>query len=185
MSRSIWTSNECLQLFAKCLAEFPLNFPPNARVLEIGCAEDDWITPMLSLRPDLDITGIDWRGCTRPGTIIRGDVLVHDFPDSSFDVVVGVSSIEHIGLGHYDSDPIDIDGDTHCMERVVRWLKPGGWMYLDVPYGPSYRLEGTSHRVYDEAALVQRLVVPGLNPVIKAITETGFCYAALLVEKPA
>ena len=140
-----------------------LVFPPAARVLEIGCAEGDWQTPMLAARPDLQITGIDWLACERPGTVLRGNVLTMDFPDESFDAVVGVSSIEHIGLGHYESDPIDPDGDTHCMERVVRWLKPGGLVYADVPYGPTYHVEGTSHRVYDDAAVLTRLLVPGLR----------------------
>ena len=140
-----------------------LVFPPNARVLEIGCAEADWHTPMLAVRPDLHIIGIDWRECERPGTVIRGDVLTYDFPEASFDAVVGVSSIEHIGLGHYDNDPLDPDGDRHCMERVVRWLKPGGWVYADVPYGPAYSVEGTSHRVYDDAAVMSRLLVKGLR----------------------
>ena len=140
-----------------------LVFPPNATVLEIGCAEGDWQTPMLTVRPDLQITGIDWRECERPGTVIRGDVLTYDFPPASFDAVVGVSSIEHVGLGHYEADPLDPDGDTHAMERAVRWLKPEGVIYADVPYGQTYRVEGTSHRVYDDGAVRLRLLVPGLR----------------------
>ena len=140
-----------------------LHLPHGAHVLEVGCAEDDWMTPMLAARPDLQLTGIDWRGCDRPGTLIRGDVLVHDFPEASFDAVVGISSIEHIGLGHYNQDPLDDDGDRHCMERIVRWLKPGGWVYADVPYDPDrYEVHGTAYRTYDDRALADRLLVPGL-----------------------
>lgn len=176
--------DECLRVFKAAYDDFPLIFPPRARVLEIGCAEADWQTPMLALRPDLQIVGIDWRKCDRPGlTLIRGDVLTYEFPEASFDCVVGVSSIEHIGLGHYDHDPIDPDGDTHCMERVVRWLKPGGWVYFDVPTGPAYRLEGTSHRVYDDDSLHRRLLVPGLTPQRKAYTSHGFPYVSLLAVK--
>lgn len=124
------------------------------------------MTPMLLHRPDLRITGIDWRTVDqRPpsATIVQGDVLAHDFPAESFDAVVGISSIEHIGLGHYAKDPLDPDGDTHCMQRVVRWLKPGGSVYADVPYGRRYAVAGTSHRVYDEPALTSRLLVPSLR----------------------
>jgi hypothetical protein len=136
-----------------------LDFPRHARVLEVGCAEADWQTPMLDIRPDLQITGIDWRACTRPGTTIQGDVLTQDFPDASFDAVVGISSIEHIGLGHYEADPKDLDGDIRCMERIARWLAPGGWVYLDVPWNArGYLVDGTSHRVYDGAALRSRLI---------------------------
>lgn len=157
------STDSCVSMFGAVYDTGVLVFPEHARVLEIGCAEGDWQTPMLAARPDLQITGIDWRACGRPGTVIRGNVLTHDFPDASFDAVVGVSSIEHIGLGHYESDPLDPEGDTHCMERVVRWLKPGGLVYADVPYGSAYRVVGTSHRVYDEAALRARLMVPGLR----------------------
>lgn len=180
----VWGLNECLRLFGKCYDEFPLVFPDGATVLEIGCAEDDWQTPMLQLRPDLKITGIDWRACERPGLTYRGDVLTMDFPDESFDVVIGVSSIEHIGLGHYDHDPSDADGDVKTMQRVARWLKPGGWAYLDVPYGPSYHVHGTSHRVYDESAARARLVPAPLTLKTQAITEDGFRYLALQLVKP-
>lgn len=152
----------CLSIWADCYEGGPMSFPEGAKVLEVGCAEADWMTPMLAVRPDLQIVGIDCRRCERPAPTIEGDVLTYEWPDASFDAVVGVSSIEHIGLTHY-GDPADPDGDTHCMERVVRWLKPGGWVYLDVPYDPAgYREDGTSHRVYDERTL-SRLIVPGLT----------------------
>lgn len=150
-------------MFREIYATGALVFPSSAHVLEIGCAEADWQTPMLAARPDLHLTGIDWREVERPGTVIQGDVLTHDFPEASFDAVVGVSSIEHVGLGHYNSDPLDVDGDRHCMERVARWLKPGGWVYADVPWGDQYAVVGTSHREYDDVALADRLVVPGLR----------------------
>ena len=137
-----------------------LVLPTGARVLEIGCAEYDWMTPMLDVRPDLTIVGIDWRACIRPGSVIRGDVLTYDFPAASFDAVVGISSFEHIGLSHYDQDPGDVDGDTHCLQRCARWLKPGGWVYGDVPYHPEYAVFGTEYRGYSEGAIKRRLLEP-------------------------
>lgn len=156
--------DSCLSIYQHVYAQGVLTFPQDAQVLEIGSAEADWMTPMLADRPDLHITGIDWRRHRRPGTVVQADVLTHDFPAASFDVVVGISSIEHIGLGHYEHDPIDGDGDTHCMQRVVQWLKPGGWVYLDVPYDETrYAVIGTSHRSYNAAAVRRRLLVPGLT----------------------
>lgn len=141
----------------------PMFFPAYAEVLEVGCAEADWMTPMLAIRPDLRITGIDWREAKRPARVIRGSVLAKNWTPNTFDAMVGISSIEHIGLGHYDHDPVDVDGDRHCMERVAKWIKPGAWVYLDVPYDPAgFHVEGTSHRVYDDASLVSRLL-PGLH----------------------
>jgi SAM-dependent methyltransferase len=153
-----------LAIFGEVYATGALAFPPGARVLEIGCAEADWMSAMLFERPDLQITGIDWRPCTRPGLAIRGDVLTVDFPEGWFDSVVCVSSIEHIGLGHYDHDPVDPDGDIRCRERLTKWLKPGGWFYADVPYAETYHVDGTAHREYDDAALQERLIGPVLQP---------------------
>lgn len=186
----------CLSIFEYVYATGALVFPPEARVLEIGCAEADWMTPMLATRPDLQITGIDWRGVDRPRAVIQGDVLTHKFQAASFDAVVGISSIEHIGLGHYSGDPLDDDGDQHCMERVAQWLKPGGWVYADVPYGPAYLVSGTAYRVYDDDALRRRLLVPGLSLVdrwfsigtglVASATDLPadrFAYVALLARK--
>lgn len=166
-------SDFCVSIFGSVYATGALVFPPQATVLEIGHAEADWMTPMLQERPDLQITGIDWRPeLNRPGRVIQGDVLTYDFPAGSFDVVVGISSIEHIGLGHYHQDPLDPDGDTHALARAVSWLKPGGWIYADVPFDPSgYRLHGTEYRAYDAATLRQRLIVPGLT-----LRQCWYCY---------
>lgn len=176
----------CLSLWGEAMAQMPIIFPPDATVLEIGCAEADWMTPMLKVRPDLKITGIDWRACERPGLVYRANVLAAEFPPDSFDAVVGISSIEHIGLGHYDDDPLDVDGDRHTMERVVRWLKPGGFVYCDVPYDMrGYRVCETSHRVYDDQAILDRIVVPGLRLKAQAfhLPSDGMNYTMVLAEK--
>jgi hypothetical protein len=165
--RYVAGGDSCLSIWSECygpVAGRCFDFPVDARVLEIGCAEADWQTPMLALRPDLVITGIDWRACKRPGLTIKGDVLTTEFAAESFDCVVGISSIEHIGLGHYESDPREHGGDALTMRRVARWLKPGGWAYLDVPLSMAgYQVHGTSHRSYDWAALQDRLIPKGLS----------------------
>jgi SAM-dependent methyltransferase len=190
--------DSCLSIWADAYETGAIVFPPDARVLEIGCAEADWQTPMLALRPDLRITGIDWRACKRPGTTIKGDVLAFDFPEASLDAVVGISSIEHIGLGHYDADPLQPGGDARCMEQAHRWLAKGGWAYLDVPFNPSgYLVDGTSHRVYDWDAVDERLIPPGLVlerhwyatrqghvvPKLEAHDLPHYDYVALLLRK--
>lgn len=201
MNACLIGKDHCLTIFGGVYETGALVFPDQARVLEIGYAESDWMTPMLEERPDLHLTGIDWRPPEeRPGPVIHGDVLAHDFPDASFDVVVGISSIEHVGLGHYDNDPLDAQGDQHCMERVVRWLKPGGWVYLDVPFSmDGYRECGDEYRVYDWPAVHSRLLPWGVltlqgvwfcdHDAVRTLrsapisTPRGWCYAALFATK--
>lgn len=179
----------CLAFFAQAYEESWTSFPPGASVLEIGCAEADWQTPMRAKRSDLQMTGIDWREVKRVGTTVRGDVMLLDtFPRASFDAIVSISAIEHIGLGAYDEDPILASGDTVAMVNAHYWLKPGGWMYLDVPYRPNGPFEVHSNfRAYNEKALQERLIdLPGFTVKHRAKCETPHPdgpYLALLLEK--
>jgi SAM-dependent methyltransferase len=131
-------------------------------VLEIGCCEYDFMADATRAWPGMTFTGIDWRHYKRPipnATAIRGDVMTHPFEPQSFDWVVSISAIEHIGLGHYDRDPVQADGDTVAIGRAWDVLVPWGWLYFDVPYNPErYEVVGTSHRIYDDAAVVSRLL---------------------------
>lgn len=177
-------------MWEDCYASGAMVFPQHGRVLEIGCAEADWIAPLKADRPDLAVIGIDWRNEDRPSATARviGDVLTFPFAPAAFDAIVGISSIEHIGLGHYNADPIDVDGDRRCMVRAMKWLKPGGWIYADVPYDPTgYRVDGTSHRCYDDAAVSARLVPHGLTEVRRWHFPTHefskLAYVAVLARK--
>lgn len=153
--------DSCGQFFSTCLRTFAPRIPATARVLEIGCAEFNWLTGAAEAWPEMTFTGIDWRGMKHAGaaTVIKGDVMTHAFPPASFDWIVSISAIEHVGLGHYSADPRREDGDTVAMTRAYDWLTPGGWLYFDVPYNPAkYEVVRTSHRVYDDAAVVDRLI---------------------------
>ena len=176
----------CLSFFAVAYEKGWIEFPPHATVLEIGCAEADWMTPMSQLRPDLGIVGIDWRQCERVGTVARGDVLTWESP-CLYDAVVSISAIEHIGLGGYDDAPLDDDGDVKTMQRVHRWLKPGGWCYLDVPFqehGPM--VVESNWRRYGWADIVTRLC-QGLFAIEKSskcvASHPDSPYMALLLRK--
>lgn len=156
-----------------------------ATVLEIGCAEADWQTPMLALRPDLHLVGVDWRACVRPGVMLQTDVMLPGlFQPETFDAVVSISAIEHVGLGAYNDDPIDPDGDAKVMRNAHRWLKRGGWLYLDVPYGNTYVVE-EKYRRYNDAAITQRLL-PGFAVRHWAKCEVDHAdspYLALLLDR--
>lgn len=157
-----------IRLFTACLETgAPMTFTPGMKVLEAACVEEDWLLRAAEEWPKVVFWGCDYRlkGLkTGPNWIkSHGNLLDPDlYPKDSFDGVVSLSAIEHIGLGHYD-DPIDPDGDTKAVANIRGWLKPGGWFYFDVPYNPEgYSVFGTECRIYDDAALNERLLRPFL-----------------------
>lgn len=150
----VQTNDPCWSLFNANAIEVALQIRRGARVLEIGCAEANWLTPMAQARPDVYLTGIDSRECQRPGAaIVTGNVLTHQFEPNFFDLVLLISTLEHIGLGYY-GDGLAEDGDRLCLKRVYEWLKPGALLYFDVPfYKNSHVTTKLDCRVYDELRL--------------------------------
>jgi SAM-dependent methyltransferase len=73
--------------------------------------------------------------------------------ESSFDAISAISTIEHIPT----------DGDIRAMAEFKRVIKPGGLVFISVPYTQVYR-EGTweslFQRYYDSASLEKRLIAP-------------------------
>ena len=184
------TGDSCADFFGTCLRAVHPDIPADANVLEIGCAEYDWLSQASNVWPEMMFTGIDVRarkpskakGALHPEriTAIAGDVLTHDFPAESFDWIVSISAIEHVGLGHY-GDPKDPDGDTKAVARAWRWLKPGGWLFFDVPWNAgedAYQVVGTSHRVYDDATVRDRL----MRGVSGLLMETGIAHKTRVTE---
>jgi SAM-dependent methyltransferase len=107
------------------------------------------------------MTGIDWRGDARPAADERivGDVLRHPFAPASFDAIIAVSMLEWCGVSKY-GDPIHEGGDRELLQKAVTWLKPGGWLYFDVPYAPADNPRKGRNgimRVYDDADLARML----------------------------
>src|SRR5436190_22549757 len=138
-------SDPALMLWTAAVSRFGLTWPrPDARVLELGCAETDFLTRLTRQNTGLVVTGVDARAeggaCITAGAFVQGDAARADlFEPESFDVVVMLGALEHFGLGYY-GDPINDAGDVQTMANVARWLRPGGWVYFDVPCNPTYSI---------------------------------------------
>jgi hypothetical protein len=70
------------------------------------------------------------------------------------DFAISHSSFEHDGLGRY-GDPLDPDGDIKAMRSAWKHLKPGGILFLGVPFSLSGQdcLRWNRHRVYGRLRL--------------------------------
>lgn len=137
---------------------------PPAKVLDMGCAESTTAIELASL--GFQVTGVDLRRLPLEHPNFRmveanlGDL---PFADAQFDIVVCLSTIEHVGLGWYtDGDPTT---DKTALVEAVRVLRPGGTFLLTVPFGR--RAVTPVHRVYDLEQL-NELVAP------LVVTEMSF-----------
>lgn len=174
-------TDPALALFTAAVTRFNLKFPPYSRILELGCAESDWLERMRRWDATFDLTGVDARPHVRHDPqprveIVHGSAINPDlFPDESFDWIVLLGALEHFGLGFY-KDEVKPQGDTQTMANVARWLKPGGFVYFDVPcqpfFDPTVHPEGAAtgvhvtenrhFRMYTPGVVRDRLIVPGL-----------------------
>lgn len=180
--------DSCGAFFTSIVKESQIDLRPDALTLEIGCAEFDWITEARRCWPEMIINGIDWRESSfgRRANALEPDA----YRPNAFDLIVSISAVEHFGLGHYEEDPLDVDGDTHIIANAFKWLKVGGWLLFDVPYTPEgFTVHGTSHRSYDYDALFLRLWVEGLAQAKATARWVGeyYCKAgqeSQLIPKP-
>ena len=134
------------------------NLPKSGlRVLDIGATSSLFIYELAG-------RGYDTFACdTRPymerlsGTIkfIRCDIMATPFPDNFFDIITGISTVEHIGLGFY-GDPRSGDGDFKAMNEMKRILKGQGLLCLTTTIGKSYTITPNGNcRIYDGSRLAQ------------------------------
>lgn len=89
-------------------------------------------------------------------TVVTGDFLHTIFTNASFDLVVMVSAIEHLGFGSY-GDPVIPDADRIAMRRVRRILKEHGRVILTIPFAAEERIIQGFERWYDIDRLTRLL----------------------------
>ncbi len=88
--------------------------------------------------------------------VIQGDFLRVCFPRETFDLAVLVSTIEHVGYGHY-GDPLLEGGDIACVQKTWELLRGGRRLILTTPFTAKERIIEGYERWYDEERLTQLL----------------------------
>jgi 2-polyprenyl-3-methyl-5-hydroxy-6-metoxy-1,4-benzoquinol methylase len=133
--------------------------PDDRRVLDFGGYES--LLPLQLAALGREVWVLDQRRYPFAHPNLRtlcADVLRDPLDVSgSLDVVISISTIEHVGLGRY-GDLVDPDGDRHAVERLWKLLRTGGRLILSVPAGKPATQRG--YRVYDAARLSGLLPAP-------------------------
>jgi SAM-dependent methyltransferase len=123
------------------------------KILDVGCCWSSLPIELASL--GFKVWGIDTSEyfLNHPNfTFMNGDVCSAPFSDCFFDLVTAISTVEHIGLGHYQ-DPEMADGDFRAAAEIQRILKPKGLFILTLPYGEP--MITPVFRIYDEKRLTR------------------------------
>ena len=119
------------------------------QILDVGGVGS--LLPLYLARKGHKVTVYDVRRYpeTHPNlTVIVGDFLANSLPDTAFDLVIMVSTIEHIGFGCY-GDPVINDGDRMAIQQVYRVLKGQGRLILTTPFTIQHRIYNGFERWYD------------------------------------
>jgi len=121
------------------------------RVLDVGCCWSSLSIELACLGYEVWGIDISLYGLKHPNfKFVREDICETSLPKEYFDRVLAVSTIEHLGLGHF-GDPKGTSRDKMAMDRIHILLKPGGKLLLTVPFGRSKELSW--FRVYDSESL--------------------------------
>jgi SAM-dependent methyltransferase len=118
-----------------------------AKHVDVGSRIDGFVAHIASFRElevvdyrelAVEIAHIAFRRCD----LLRLPLEFHEYCDSLSCLHV----LEHIGLGRY-GDAIDLNGHAKGLDSLLKMLKPGGTLYLSVPFGAE-RIEYNAHRVF-------------------------------------
>jgi len=121
----------------------------NKRLLEFGCTKSDLALQVASL--GYKVIGIDLREYkfTHPNfKFFKKNIL--DYEDEKFfDYITAISTLEHIGLSHYDK----LEDESYLSKvanKLYQLLKPNGKLIATVPFGQEYKNKFYRSFIYDE-----------------------------------
>jgi len=108
-------------------------------ILDVGCWSS--LLPEELSNRGHKVFGLDVQDYGKPKgfTFIKGDVISSDFSfeKDMFDYIICLSTIEHIGIGHY-GDKRDKRGDRIVLEKFSFFLKDEGRLLVTLPFAGNY-----------------------------------------------
>jgi len=154
------------------IRETAASLPAEARVLDIGAGE----APYRELFAHVSYTTTDWEHSVHPGAARADTIAPADdlpFADESFDVAIMTEVLEHV------ASPGEVLAEAH------RVLRPGGRLYLTVPFvWPLHEMPNDHYR-YTPSSLIRILGLGGFaKSVVKPHGDYFLTLAQLLWDAP-
>jgi len=123
-------------------------------VLDVGCSTSDYLVDVAGTgsHQDRHVYGLDPDAPQpiRNVGAVKGTIVAPPFPPGSFDLILCISTVEHIGLPVYSQHEFP-HGDILAMRHIRCLLTPRGRLLLTVPFGRAQ--VNPWFRVYDRAGL--------------------------------
>jgi hypothetical protein len=145
--------------------------PLGSRVLDVGASESPVALGLATL--GYDVTAADPRGYAFSHERVRTlSIPAQEVPaDEPYDAVVLLSTIEHVGIGHYD-DGVGSDADLAVMEHMRAVTTAGARLVLTTPFGEAD--QDDVQRIYDVERLNRLLDGWDLDTVqvVQRVSET-------------
>ncbi len=147
--------------------------------LDVGCHESRLGDFLVDYYDEVFGIDINEQSCwgdfsNRKFKLLVGDVRNYVF-NRTFDDIVFMSSLEHIGLDAYHNTWVDPNGDRQALLSARQLLSDGGLIYVTVPYGNwnagKSRWGDNWMRVYTEEALNNLLT--GFDVVRKDLVDNN------------
>lgn len=141
------------------LSSIPKDKP--LKILDIGCRYSILAIQLASIGHKVDGIDINSYHLKHPNfNFKKQDIIKSGFKDNTFDIIISLSTLEHIGLGRY-GDQLDHGADTKVVKEVSRILSSDGRFLLTVPFG----IKGVTpwYRVYDFPSIEKLLKDNGLK----------------------
>ncbi len=146
------------------------------RVLDVGST---WALPVyldkLRSLAVPELFGVDLVAKAVSGVkMAQGDVRALPYPDGTFDLILCISTLEHIGLdvsGYGGQAQNELAGDVLAMREMARVLAPEGRLLITVPFGRREQLHWLKQ--YDQPAWDELLAQTDLVPSEAAYYRYG------------
>lgn len=136
-----------------------------ARILDIGCGDGSFVRRAASLGHDA--VGVDFDRTAVDNARAAGIRIQHI---SEITAATFENSFDHITFNHVIEH---LPEPSRALEQARKWLKPGGWIYIEAPNSEAHGLKQFG-RFWRGLEAPRHFALPSRIALQKALKRAGF-----------